>query len=108
MEIKSYADLQKIQAHFESLFTKQLDALGKKQPQSADSLLAARRAKLESARNAVAAAERRHATLVKRAEAELADHRETVARLESELAEHGAQAGKAPRAKKPARVAKPK
>ncbi len=107
MEIKSYADLQKLHAHFESLFTKQLDALGKR-PQSAESLLAAKRAKLESARNEAAAAERRHATLVKRAAAELADHREAVARLERELEAHGASAGKAPKGKKPGRVAKPK
>ena len=106
MEIKSIADLKKVHEHFENLFTKQLDALGKRSPPSAEAGIAATRASLESARNAVAAAERRHATLVKRAATELAQHREMVARLEGELDGLDASAGKG--SKKAGRAAKPK
>src|SRR5689334_11144955 len=104
MEIKNITDLQKVHEHFENLFTKQLDALGKRGPQSAEARIAAVRAGLESARNAVAAAERRHATLLKRAETEIAAHRETVARLEGEL--EGLDVSESKGSKKSSRAAK--
>jgi len=106
MEIKNIADLHRIHEQFASQFPKQLEALSKGQPPSTEARIAAVRASLESARNAAAAAERKHATLVKRAATELAQHRELVARLEGELDGLDGPAGKG--SKQAARAAKPK
>src|SRR5262245_48046204 len=105
MEIKTIADLRKVQEHFADQFTKQLETLGKRNPECPEERIGAARVNRECARNGVAAAERRHATLVRRAETELSAHRETVARLEGEL--DGLNAS-AKGSGKPARPAKPK
>jgi len=105
MEIKSYADLLKIHTFFEELFTKQLAVQDGKQPPSAAALLAVKRADIDSARNAAAAAERRHAALVRRAVAERASQSEMLARLKDKPAHVGESAAVR---KKAARPAKPK
>src|SRR6185295_15143194 len=101
MEIKNYAELQKMHEHFESLFRKSLAPPGKKPARvSAESQVTARRAALAAARTVLATAERKHATLVKRAEAEVAALREAVARLEGEAEGNDAGSAKKPKAKK--------
>ena len=105
MEIKSYADLLKIHTFFEELLTRQLAMQEGKQPPSSATLTVVQRADVDTARNCAAAAERRHAVLMRRAVAERAAHNDALARLKGNPAHDGVPAAKG---KKAARAAKPK
>lgn len=110
MELKTYDDVLALHSNFADTFRKRIEEMKKTLPKSTDALIKSKSAEIKAAIEAAKAAEKARDTLVKRANAEIAQHKEVAARLTLEVEEiqKGSKTKPDPKLKAPARPAKPK